>query len=91
VEALAPYAKGEPAVERHTRRITVPVSGGASVLADVIRELDARTIVIQDIGLRRPTLDDVFLSLTGHATFGDEAEGEGEAGTEGAAAEGKDS
>jgi ABC-2 type transport system ATP-binding protein len=91
VEALAPYAKGEPAVERRTRRITVPVSGGASVLADVIRELDARTIVIQDIGLRRPTLDDVFLSLTGHATFGDEAEGEGEAGTEGAAAEGKDS
>ena len=85
VEALAPYAKGEPAVERHTRRITVPVSGGASVLADVIRELDARTIVIQDIGLRRPTLDDVFLSLTGHATFGDEA------GDESATAAGKDS
>ncbi|MDH6123115.1 ATP-binding cassette domain-containing protein [Kitasatospora sp. GP82] len=67
VAALAPYAKGDPAVEKNTRRITVPVSGGAKVLADVIRELDARSIEIDDIGLRRPTLDDVFLSLTGHA------------------------
>ncbi|WP_084704135.1 ATP-binding cassette domain-containing protein [Phaeacidiphilus oryzae] len=66
VEALTPFAKGEPAVEPHTRRITLPVSGGARVLADCIRELDARQIVIDDIGLRRPTLDDVFLSLTGH-------------------------
>ncbi|GAA5008761.1 ATP-binding cassette domain-containing protein [Kitasatospora paranensis] len=70
--ALAPYAKGDPAVEKNTRRITVPVSGGAKVLADVIRELDARSIEIDDIGLRRPTLDDVFLSLTGHATAAEE-------------------
>ncbi|MEZ0068983.1 ABC-2 type transport system ATP-binding protein [Streptacidiphilus sp. MAP12-20] len=72
VEALTPFAKGEPTVEPHTRRITVPVSGGARVLADVIRELDARDIVINDIGLRRPTLDDVFLSLTGHVTAGED-------------------
>ncbi len=71
VAALAPYAKGDPAVEKNTRKITVPVSGGAKVLADVIRELDARSIEIDDIGLRRPTLDDVFLSLTGHATAAD--------------------
>jgi ABC-2 type transport system ATP-binding protein len=71
LEALTPHAMGEPTVEQHTRRITVPVEGGAAVLADVIRELDARGIVINDIGLRRPTLDDVFLSLTGHATMGD--------------------
>jgi ABC-2 type transport system ATP-binding protein len=31
-----------------------------------LRELDARGVVVQDVGLRRPTLDDVFLSLTGH-------------------------
>ncbi|MFC1412902.1 ATP-binding cassette domain-containing protein [Streptacidiphilus sp. N1-12] len=80
--ALAPYAKGEPAVEQHTRRITVPVSGGARVLADVIRELDGRDIVINDIGLRRPTLDDVFLSLTGHATLGDDDENGADTGTE---------
>ncbi|MFD9126744.1 ATP-binding cassette domain-containing protein [Kitasatospora sp. NPDC059571] len=77
--ALTPYAKGDPAVEKNTRRITVPVSGGAKVLADVIRELDARSIEIDDIGLRRPTLDDVFLSLTGHAT---EAEENGEDGAQ---------
>ncbi|MDI5966884.1 ATP-binding cassette domain-containing protein [Streptomyces sp. SL13] len=58
---------GGATVEQHTRRITVPVSGGAKLLAEVIRELDARGIEIDDIGLRRPTLDDVFLWLTGHA------------------------
>ncbi|MFE2109548.1 ATP-binding cassette domain-containing protein [Kitasatospora sp. NPDC059463] len=73
VAALSAYALGEPAVEKNTRRITVPVSGGSRMLADVIRELDSRSIGIDDIGLRRPTLDDVFLSLTGHHT---EAEGE---------------
>ncbi|MFC8449633.1 ATP-binding cassette domain-containing protein [Kitasatospora sp. NPDC057223] len=78
VAALAPYAKGDPAVEKNTRRITVPVSGGAKVLADVIRELDARSIEIDDIGLRRPTLDDVFLSLTGHATTAEDAENGGD-------------
>ncbi|MEV7177264.1 ATP-binding cassette domain-containing protein [Kitasatospora sp. NPDC093679] len=77
VAALTPYTKGEPAVERNTRRITVPVSGGSKVLADVIRELDARSIEIDDIGLRRPTLDDVFLSLTGHATEAEENGGNG--------------
>ncbi len=60
-------AGAQATVEQHTRRITVPVSGGAKLLAEVIRELDARGIEIDDIGLRRPTLDDVFLSLTGHA------------------------
>jgi len=50
----------------HTRRITVPAPGGSSTLVDVIRTLDAAGIRIADIGLRRPTLDDVFLSLTGH-------------------------
>jgi ABC-2 type transport system ATP-binding protein len=67
VAALTPYGEGRPGVEQHTRRIIVPVKGGARVLADVIRELDRRDILIDDIGLRRPSLDDVFLSLTGHA------------------------
>ncbi|MGW6563637.1 ATP-binding cassette domain-containing protein [Streptomyces hydrogenans] len=54
-------------VEDHTRKLTVPVTGGAKLLAEVIRDLDAVGIEIDDIGLRRPTLDDVFISLTGHA------------------------
>jgi ABC-2 type transport system ATP-binding protein len=57
---------GAATVDEHTRRVTVPSDGGASRLATVIREFDEATIGIDDIGLRRPTLDDVFLSLTGH-------------------------
>ncbi|MCZ4100411.1 ATP-binding cassette domain-containing protein [Streptomyces sp. So13.3] len=63
---LRGFGKGDTKTEDHTRRITVPVDGGAKLLAEVIRDLDARGIEIDDIGLRRPTLDDVFLSLTGH-------------------------
>ncbi|MFE4637925.1 ATP-binding cassette domain-containing protein [Streptomyces sp. NPDC056773] len=66
-EVLAGFGKGRATVEEHTRKLTVPVSGGAKLLAEVIRELDGRGIEIDDIGLRRPTLDDVFISLTGHA------------------------
>ncbi|WP_322983916.1 ATP-binding cassette domain-containing protein [Streptomyces sp. S584] len=64
---LATYGKGEIAVAEHTRKLTVPVTGGAKLLAEVIRDLDAHGVEIDDIGLRRPTLDDVFISLTGHA------------------------
>jgi len=53
-------------MDKHSRRITVPAPGGSSSLVDVIRTLDGAGIRIADIGLRRPTLDDVFLTLTGH-------------------------
>ncbi|MFF8842634.1 ATP-binding cassette domain-containing protein [Streptomyces sp. NPDC015127] len=66
-EVLAAYGKGDVTVAEHTRKLTVPVTGGAKLLAEVIRDLDARGVEIDDIGLRRPTLDDVFISLTGHA------------------------
>ncbi|MFB7588058.1 ATP-binding cassette domain-containing protein [Streptomyces sp. NPDC056169] len=64
---IAGRGQGEVSVEEHTRKLTVPVSGGAKLLAEVIRDLDAVGVEIDDIGLRRPTLDDVFISLTGHA------------------------
>ena len=51
----------------HTRRITFAATGGAAELVDTIRTLDEEGLGIDDIGLRRPTLDDVFLTLTGHA------------------------
>ncbi|MFF4173981.1 ATP-binding cassette domain-containing protein [Streptomyces sp. NPDC001744] len=71
----ADAGRGEVSVEEHTRRLTVPVTGGAKLLAEVIRDLDAAGVGIDDIGLRRPTLDDVFISLTGHAAEqGDEEE-----------------
>ena len=44
----------------------MPVSGGSTVLVDAVRVLDSEGIEVSDIVLRRPTLDDVFLSLTGH-------------------------
>jgi ABC-2 type transport system ATP-binding protein len=66
---------GGSTLDEHTRRITAPVAGGARLLAEVIRDLDERGVEIDDIALRRPTLDDVFISLTGHhAEFGDEGE-----------------
>jgi ABC-2 type transport system ATP-binding protein len=68
IEVLSTDAHGEVTLDEHTRKLTVPASGGgAGVLVQVVRDLDEAGIVIDDIGLRRPTLDDVFLALTGHA------------------------
>ncbi|MFG3346628.1 ATP-binding cassette domain-containing protein [Streptomyces sp. NPDC048018] len=76
--------QGDITVEHHTRKLTVPVTGGAKLLAEVIRDLDAVGVEIDDIGLRRPTLDDVFLSLTGHtAERAEEENGEGAQGPRG--------
>lgn len=68
VAAVAGLTDGRPEVDRHARRISVPVTGGAGALVEAVRTLDETGIELLDIGLRRPTLDDVFLSLTGHAT-----------------------
>jgi len=43
-----------------------PVVGGSLTLVDAVRALDSAHVAIADVALRRPTLDDVFLSLTGH-------------------------
>jgi ABC-2 type transport system ATP-binding protein len=48
-------------------RVSAPVSGGSTVLVDAIRALDSRAVAVSDLQLRRPTLDDVFMTLTGHA------------------------
>ncbi|MGY1454486.1 ATP-binding cassette domain-containing protein [Streptomyces sp. SS8] len=76
-EVLRGLGRGAVAVEEHTRRLTVPVVGGAKLLAEAIRELDARGVEIDDVGLRRPTLDDVFISLTGHSADDAEEAGAG--------------
>lgn len=64
-EALRSVASGDPLIEE--LRVSVPVSGGSTVLVDAIRALDAQGVEVSDLQLRRPTLDDVFMSLTGHA------------------------
>jgi ABC-2 type transport system ATP-binding protein len=67
-ERLRSLAVDEPQVDLANRRLTLPVSGGAEVLAEALRRLDGSSAEIFDVGLRRPDLDDVFLALTGHAT-----------------------
>jgi ABC-2 type transport system ATP-binding protein len=49
------------------RQISAPVSTGSKALFEVLRSLDEAGIHALDVGLKRPSLDDVFLSLTGHA------------------------
>jgi len=65
--ALASISSGASSTDADRRSVTVPVSGGTGTMLDALRSLDAAGVVLDDIALRRPTLDDVFLSLTGHA------------------------
>ena len=67
IEILSRDALGDCTIDDHTRKVTVPATGGPGMLVQVVRDLDEAGIAIDDIALRRPTLDDVFLSLTGHA------------------------
>jgi ABC-2 type transport system ATP-binding protein len=60
-------AVGEVQHDVHRGQLTVPVRGGADLLMTALRRLDEADISLLDVGLRRPTLDDVFLILTGHA------------------------
>ncbi|NEK94872.1 ATP-binding cassette domain-containing protein [Modestobacter muralis] len=66
-EALRPLAHGELQADPQTRRLSVPVTGGTDTLAEALRRLSGVRAEILDIGLRRPDLDDVFLTLTGHS------------------------
>jgi ABC-2 type transport system ATP-binding protein len=65
-QALAGLAVGDIHVEPGLRRLTIPVDDGSQALVDTIERLSAHRVRIQDVGLRRPSLDDVFLTLTGH-------------------------
>ncbi|MFW5899216.1 MAG: ATP-binding cassette domain-containing protein [Jiangellaceae bacterium] len=63
---------GQAVVDEHMRKITIPTANGSKGLVLVIRDLDEASIDIDDIALRRPSLDDVFLELTGHRAEGGE-------------------
>ena len=78
-ETLTAFAVGEVVVDEQNRTLTAPVSGGSGVLMDVLRGLDMSAVPVLDVGLRRPTLDDVFLTLTGRTAASAESDGHDDA------------
>ena len=65
VAALAPMASERPAAEDGTVRVPIPARSGAIV--EAVRRLDDAGVGVEDVAVRRPTLDDVFIALTGRA------------------------
>ncbi len=69
VAAIKPIGEGEPHLDADTGQVSVGAgSRGSDVLIEAVRGLDAAEVVTHGLALRRPSLDDVFLALTGHAT-----------------------
>jgi ABC-2 type transport system ATP-binding protein len=66
-EALGRLGRGEAEIDEATRRVTVRVDAGRDGLPAALRSLDAACVEIDDIALRQPTLDEVFLALTGQS------------------------
>jgi ABC-2 type transport system ATP-binding protein len=62
---LAPLAAGGMQADAAASRLTLPVTAGAATLAEALGRLAVASVPVRDAGLRRPTLDDVFLALTG--------------------------
>jgi ABC-2 type transport system ATP-binding protein len=68
VAAIATTVGGAPNADYETGLISIGVGGrGSDALVDVVRSLDGARVVTRGLALRRPSLDDVFLTLTGHA------------------------
>jgi ABC-2 type transport system ATP-binding protein len=75
VAAVAKLAEGEPHVDEGTGVVSVPVGiNGSEALIQAVRNLDEAGIETSGLGLRRPSLDDAFLALTGHAAEEEETE-----------------
>ncbi|MFF2846971.1 ATP-binding cassette domain-containing protein [Streptomyces sp. NPDC058001] len=70
VKAVARVSDGEPGTDETERRVHAPVTDRVAALTEVARTLQDDGVAVEDIGLRRPSLDDVFLTLTGHRTEG---------------------
>jgi ABC-2 type transport system ATP-binding protein len=70
---LGRHSDSVPAIDADTRIVQAPVASAGRRLPEIIRDLDAAGVVLDDLAIRHPSLDDVFLTLTGHAS---EAAGE---------------
>ena len=70
-EALGRIDHGRPQIDEATRRVTVGVDGAGGGLMTALRLLDAAGLEVSDVALRQPTLDEVFLGLTGRSATED--------------------
>lgn len=66
VAVLASLRNGAGSVDLERRRLRLPAADGTATLSSALRHLEQAAVAVDDIGLRRPSLDDVFLALTGH-------------------------
>lgn len=64
---LSTLVQAAPSVDQQARRVSVPVAGGSGLLVDAVRALDGEGIQVRDLSFHRPTLDDVFMALTGRS------------------------
>jgi ABC-2 type transport system ATP-binding protein len=76
VKVVARVCEGEPEADEETLRVHAPVTDRVAALTEVARTLQDEGVAVEDIGLRRPSLDDVFLRLTGHRTSAERTEKE---------------
>ena len=63
---VATLGSGPPRLDSDLNQVSLPIKGGAQVLIAAGRAIDDNGIALEDLGIRRPSLDDVFLALTGH-------------------------
>ncbi len=70
-DVLGALGVAEPSTDPATRRCSIAAPSGSKLLPLVVRALYDAAVAVEDIALRRPTLDEVFLALTGHSTFSD--------------------
>jgi len=87
-QVLGDVGSDEPQADEQSRRVSVLVDTGPKALIEALRRLDIESVSVLDVGLHRPTLDDVFLSLTGHAAEEDQPEPTGRRGRRGKKAKG---
>jgi ABC-2 type transport system ATP-binding protein len=74
-KVLIEVGSSDPVIDEKAKRVSVHVDTGPKALIEALRRLDAQDVAVLDVALHRPTLDDVFLALTGHAAE-DQANGD---------------
>ncbi len=78
VSTMGDLMTDQATVDERNGKVTIPVAGGtgADLLLNIARRIDASGVIVGDIGVRRPSLDDVFLALTGHVASEEETDSE---------------